>query len=199
MDQALRLAKIRSWLEMEGPPDRGQFPYHLALRNPSTGELLAEGPVYDGDVYGLVLRADSARLKPSLEQRRVYVFAIDTHGKSVLLFPLSQVQNRLPYEPTAAGTWPTEIRLGQDTLLQVQPPLGMDTYVLLTSDEAVPTDALEWDGVQRGATRGGASALAGLLFNNSGATRAGAPVVPMSWSIERLSILSAPKPAKSAH
>jgi len=194
-DLALRLAKIRSWLDMEGPPDRGRFPYHLALREPGTGELRTAGPVYDGAYFGLVLRADSAQLKPSLERRWIYVFLIDSHGKSVLLFPTSNVFNRLPYQQSADGKWPTVIALGEDSAFSITPPFGMDTYVLLTSDEVVPTDALEWDGVQR-RTRGGASPLAGLLFGNSGATRAGAPVVPLSWSIERLSILSAPQPPK---
>jgi hypothetical protein len=195
VDQALRLAKVRSWLDMEGPPDRGRFPYHLALREPGTGELRTAGPVYDGEYFGLVLRADSAQLKPSLERRWIYVFLIDSHGKSVLLFPSSNVFNRLPYQQSADGKWPTMIPLGEDSAFSITPPFGMDTYLLLTSDEVVPTDALEWDGVQR-RTRGGVSPLAGLLFGNSGATRAGAPVVPMSWSIERLSILSAPKPLK---
>jgi hypothetical protein len=143
----------------------------------------------------LVLRADSAQLKPSLERRWIYVFLIDSHGKSVLLFPTSNVFNRLPYQQSADGKWPTVIPLGEDSAFSITPPFGMDTYVLLTSDEVVPTDALEWDGVQR-RTRGGVSPLAGLLFGNSGATRAGAPVVPLSWSIERLSIRSAPKPPK---
>ena len=199
VDQALRLAKVRSWLEMEGPPGGGggRFPYYLALRNPATGELQTQGPVYEGDYYGLALRADSAELKPWLEPRRVYVFAIDSYGTSTLLFPLSNVLNVVPYEQTADGKWPTQITLGQDTLLSIQPPFGMDTYVLLTSDEVIPTEALAWEGVRTGKARGG-SPLASLLFGNSNAMRGPTPVVPVNWSIERLSILSAPRPGKSA-
>jgi hypothetical protein len=70
----------------------------------------------------------------------------------------------------------------------------MDTYVLLTSDEALPLDAFEWDGVREGASRGGVgSPLASLLLGNSVATRSPAADVSPNWSIERLSILSAPK------
>jgi len=197
VDEALRLAKIRSWLEMEGPPDRGRYPYHLALRDLKTKSLLATGPVYGDEWYGLVIHADSEQLRPSLEQRRVYVFVIDSHGGSVLLFPQSNVQNRLPYEQLPNGRWPTEVKLGDDSAIYIRPPFGMDTYVLLTSDEVVPADALEWDGVMRGGMRGGGSALESLLRSNSGATRAAGAVVPMNWSIERLSILSAAKPAKN--
>jgi hypothetical protein len=72
----------------------------------------------------------------------------------------------------------------------------MDTYVLLTSDEALPLDAFEWDGVREGASRGGGrggSPLASLLLGNSVGTRSPAADVSPNWSIERLSILSAPK------
>jgi hypothetical protein len=82
--------------------------------------------------------------------------------------------------------------LGSDSLFDIREPLGMDTYILLTSDEVVPTEALAWQGVR---TRGpGGSPLASLLFSASSATRAPGPAVPLNWSIQRLSILSAAKP-----
>ena len=193
VEQALRLAKVRSWLEMTGPPADRRFPYRLELRNSTTGALRTEGPVYDGDWYGLVLRADSAQVTPLLEPRRVYVFGITTDGSGVLLFPLSNVLNRVPYAPTENGSWPTEIRLGQDSLFPIGTPFGMDTYVLLTSDEVVPTEALAWEGVRTRAPVGG-SPLSTLLFSASTATRAPIPPVPVNWSIQKLSILSAPKP-----
>jgi hypothetical protein len=194
VDQALRLAKVRSWLEMEGPPSDDRFPYRLALRNAATGELKTEGPVYDGEWYGLVLQADPARLSPALEPRRVYVFGIASNGESVLLFPPSNsnVLNRVPYAPGPDGTWPATVRLGSDSLFDIREPLGMDTYILLTSDEVVPAEALAWQGVRTRAP--GASPLASLLFSASSATRAPGPAVPLNWSIQRLSILSAAKP-----
>jgi hypothetical protein len=194
VDQALRLAKVRSWLEMEGPPSDDRFPYRLALRNAATGELKTEGPVYDGEWYGLVLQADPARLTPALEPRRVYVFGIASDGASVLLFPPSNsnVLNRVPWAPGPDGTWPATVPLGSDSLFDIREPLGMDTYILLTSDEVVPTEALAWQGVRTRAP--GASPLASLLFSASSATRAPGPAVPLNWSIQRLSILSAAKP-----
>jgi caspase domain-containing protein len=193
VDQALRLAKVRSWLELAGPPSDSRFPYRLELRSAGSGARKTEGPVYDGEWYGLVLRADSAQIKPSLEPRRVYVFGIATDGSSVLLFPVSNVLNRVPYAPTENGSWPTEIRLGPDSLFPIGKPFGMDTYILLTSDEVVPTEALSWEGVRTRAPVGG-TPLANLLFSASSATRAPLATVPVNWSIQRLSILSAAKP-----
>jgi len=194
VDQALRLARVRSWLEMEGPPSDSRFPYRLALRNAATGELKTKGPVYAGEWYGLVLQADPARVTAALEPRRVYVFGIASNGESVLLFPPSNsnVLNRVPYAPGPDGTWPATIALGSDSLFDIREPLGMDTYILLTSDEVVPPEALTWQGVRTRSA--GASPLASLLFSASSATRAPGPAVPLNWSIQRLSILSAAKP-----
>jgi caspase domain-containing protein len=200
VDAALRLAKVNSWLTMHGPPESGEYPYHLALRQLATGKLLTEGPVYEGEWYGLALRTDSAQLTPWLAPRWVYVFGIDSHGKSVLLFPASgagNVFNRLPRQPSANSA---EIPLGKDSLFYISPPFGMDTYVLLTSADPLPPEALEWEGVLReGGARGARSALEDLLLGNSAATRGPTPPVPTNWSIEQLSILSAPKPVNRSH
>ena len=200
VDEALRLAKVRSWLTMEGPPASGEFPYHLALRDLATGKLITEGTVYDSSWYGLVLRADTAQLGPGVAPRWVYVFGIDRHGKSVLLFPASgagNVFNRLPRQQGANGFGSATMQLGKDSLFYITPPFGLDTYVLLTSAEPLPPEALEWDGVMREAGgRGGRGALEDLLLGNSAATRGPTPSVPANWSIERLSILSAPKPVR---
>jgi hypothetical protein len=123
----------------------------------------------------------------------VYVFVVNTQGESVLLFPVSTVLNLLPYEPDSTARYPARIQIGPEQAITVGQPLGMDTYVLLTSDQVVPVDALQWSGVRTRA--GGAETpLAALLFNASTATRSSSPVVPQNWSIERLQILSTAKP-----
>ena len=61
-------------------------------------------------------------------------------------------ENRLP--AARDGEWPREIPLGVE--LQVAPPYGVDTYVLLTTDEPLPDlSVFEWEPV-RGGTRGAA-------------------------------------------
>lgn len=191
VDQALRLARIRSWLEMETPPG-GAFPYHLAFKDLATGRLFTDGPMVDGQTYGMALVADAPQ-SISLARRRVYVFVINTKGESVLLFPVSNVLNLVPYEPDSTARYPAQIQIGPAQAISVGPPLGMDTYVLLTSDQVVPVDALQWSGVRtRGA--GVESPLAGLLFDATTATRSATPPVPQNWSIERLPILSVSKP-----
>jgi hypothetical protein len=74
----------------------------------------------------------------------VYVFVIDSHGTSTLLFPRrGSVENRFPCPS------PPEIPLGQSAAFEVTPPYGVDTFFLLTSEEALPIPwILEWDGVR---------------------------------------------------
>jgi hypothetical protein len=107
----------------------------------------------------------------------------------VLLYPQSDVLNRFPLEQPD-GRYPVEISLGDPQLFTITPPFGVDTYILLTTDEAISTDALAWEGVR---TRGaGSSALTTLLSNTGAATRGPQPITPAHWSVERLTIKSVP-------
>ena len=58
--------------------------------------MSGRGETYGGETYEIVLRAKEpipARIRP----RYVYAFMIDSHGRSILLFPRSgSVENRFP-------------------------------------------------------------------------------------------------------
>ena len=72
----------------------------------------------------------------------------------------------------------------------------MDTYILLSSWEAIPNpDALAFEGVRRGG-KGPApkTPLAQLLYGMSSEERGAASKTPINWSIERLSLKSEPAP-----
>jgi hypothetical protein len=194
-DLAQRIEKIRGWLLIEPPPDEGRFPYSLALKNSRTGEIKSKGPVFERESYGLVLRADTALLRGPVDKRYVYVFAMDSYGNSTLLFPRAgagNVENRLPYDNPSGSQ--TEIQLGRPALFAVGPPFGLDTYILLSSEQAIPDpDGLAFEGVR---TRGDASAspLASLLMSLGGATRGPQPITPADWSLQRTFIRSAKAP-----
>jgi hypothetical protein len=192
-DFAQRIEKIRGWLLIDSPPDEGRFPYQLALRNSRTGEIRVKGAIFERESYGLVLRADSARLARPVDIRYVYVFALDSFGNCTLLFPRAgtgNIENRVPYESSSAT--PVEIALGRPVLFSVGPPYGLDTYVLLTSEQAIPDpDGLAFEGVR---TRGdlSTSPLANLLMSIGGSTRGPQPIIPADWSLHRMFIRSSP-------
>lgn len=194
-EQAVRLAVLRGWLRLEPPADRGQFPYHISLKNAATGELRTAGPVRDREQYQVVLTLDEAMARGPFERRFVYVFAIDSHGRSTLLFPASgagAVENRLPVAVNEDGSLPKEIPLRSFT---VAPPFGVDTFMMLTSATQLPNPSvLEGDPV-RTRSAGPPAAddpLSRLLRRTSTATRGVDAPVPADWSFERLTIQSVP-------
>jgi hypothetical protein len=186
-DAVLGLRRIHAWHLLESPRHT-RSPYSLALRRQRDDEVVRGDSITGGDQYGLLLRARSIPLPRRVDPRYVYVFTIDSWGNSTLLFPReSSVENRLPPD----GTPPREIPLGT-VRLEVEPPYGVDTYYLLTTDEPLPDPGiLEWNGVR---TRGpqALSPLEQLFALTGAATRGIALVTPTTWSIERFVCESVP-------
>jgi hypothetical protein len=161
----------------------------MELRSSRTGRVLTDAAtITGGDSIRVLLRADPSRLSGVLERRWVYLLAIDAAGAGYTLFPsTANVMNRVPLDPATPRALE---RLGT---FEIGPPYGPDTYVLLTSADPLPLDALHWTAVRSEAPeRGGGSPLA-KLFNGMGtSTRAPNPTVPLTWSIERHVIPSVP-------
>lgn len=180
-----RLLRIRMWQTLPSPPE-ARFNYRLGIRRSRDSSLVTDGKLLEEESYGLVLRAASGRRELSTS-RYVYVFMVDTNGKSVLLFPrgpIGSVENRFPPPNTA----PPEIRLGPEASFIPERPYGTDTYFLLSTDEAlVDPWILEWDGVS---TRrdGGGTPLERLLLLTMSGDRGAPRLIPAlsRWSIERL-------------
>ncbi len=221
-DRAVRLGRISGWLQIQAPASESEFPYKLALRRVGTGtpiktdkgaqetlcfdlpeplgssQPVRKGEVLQGDCYDLVLAADAAILqeikKRGLAVKRlwIYVFSIDSHGKSELLFPDNgSVENRFPINPAEP---PPLITLNpKNARLSYEPPFGLDAYILLASDQELTNpDVLTSDGVVgRGA--GGNSTLASLIDDINTGTRGGPTPAPLNWSIDRIFIRSVGK------
>jgi hypothetical protein len=153
-DFALRIGKVKYWLLMKPLPDKGYFPYRLALKNSITGETKTEVSVLNEGSYDLVLQAEEKKLKPLMDKRYIYIFKIDWYGNSTLLFPLREagsVGNRVPYDIAGQEKYPTEIRLGGPNPIHIDTRqlFGVATYILLSSQEAIPNPSvLEFQGVQ---------------------------------------------------
>jgi len=190
-DKAFTLARVRSWFLLEAPPGGRTFPYRLAFRRVSDGSLRTEGPFVGGEQYEIELVADSAAISERIERRRIYVFAIDSHGNSALIYPQSaNVENRVPFERAPGGRWPTNIPLGPQSQFGVGAPFGVDSFLLLASDEIIEPWAFEWTGV-RSATRGAAGGgLSSLLEGTGNRTRGTTTQAPLNWSLDRIVIRS---------
>jgi hypothetical protein len=192
-DAIMRLRRVFGWQNLESPGNDA-LPYDLTIRRAADGSLVKDGVLVGESKYGLVLRARSGRAGGVVQPRYVYVFIIDSLGKSILLFPPSgSVENRVPMEDeeTQVAHLPSEIPLGEWASFSATPPYGVDTYFLLTTDEALPDPwSLEWDGVRGVSGRGGTSPLQQLL--ELGGTMRSPLRTPPNWSIEQLIFESVP-------
>jgi hypothetical protein len=157
------LRRIHVWLSLVSPANT-PAPYRLAVRDERTARIIDDGIVVGNRVYSIVLRAPVLLAEP-LVARYYYIFVVDSHGNSHLVFPRTgSAENRLPIGDRGAA----EISLGAPSAFRIAPPYGIDTYFLLSTEEPLPNPSiLEWDGVR--ARR----ALAGI-----------------PWSIERITLES---------
>ena len=195
-DRAFRLARVHGWLQLDSPPGVLRFPYHLVLRDRSAVPVLEGGVVHNDDKISLSLEGSPRDLELGSSSYYVYVFTIDSSAKSVLVYGGQDSGNCLPLKSTyVAGIPPARIPL---TSVTVGEPFGTDTYVLLTSKEALdnPQQALEFDGVRDAPrTRGGGkppSPLDALLTGLNSRTRGARVATPATWMVERLAIRSQP-------
>jgi hypothetical protein len=181
-----RLRKIHAWQTLESPP-AARFPYRLQIRRKRDGRLVGEGDsIIGGESYELELRGTSP-LPPKIKPRYVYAFVIDGNGQSMLLFPPADsgsVENRFPDTPPSL-----DIPLFGSGF-EATEPYGVDTYILLSTDEPLPDPSiLEWDGV-RAVPAHPATALEELLLLTASGSRAKSFATPAAWSIERVSFES---------
>ena len=143
-------------------------------------------------------------LRPT--RRWVYVFAISQQGKGTLLFPRLDSGNEGNHLPRAekdekplAPAVPLLRLLDQSSDLEVSEPWGIDTYIVISTKEAIPNPGIfDFDGVQsiRSAqSRGNSGSPLQDLLDACGNSTRGTLVAkaPSEWSIERITFRSARK------
>jgi hypothetical protein len=200
-EKALTLNRIYGWMTLDVPGGgfSGSFPYRLALRKAGAPGYLVPGRdvTKENEQYKVWLTANpdevaSLAKTGRIAQRWVYVIVIDRDGNVSVVIPGSEsnVGNRLP-----AGDAPAaEIQLTSDPYdFSIGPPFGLDTYILLTSQDELDPRIFAAKGVRtRADTRGAGNPLADLL-HNIGASSLGRGVekpVPANWSVERITFRS---------
>lgn len=190
----LRLVKIRAWMGLSSPPDKGDFPYHLALKNTKTGKIISTGPLREGEHYSFVLRAYLGKKGDEIYGRYIYIFSINSEGDGELLFPPRRLKNSENHFP-ALDKFQKEICLIDKKLFKIGKPFGIDTYFLLTTEEVISNpEVFDFKGVRRyPPTENRYTYLEQLLYRLGSNYRGGPPPTYTNWSIEKLSLLSVPK------
>jgi hypothetical protein len=192
-EDAQNLQIIKGWLNLRPKDDAdSSLPYHLAFKNIKSGRLTT-GPVQGDESYNAVLVRDDAAADSFSDDRRIYVFVIDSWGEGTLLYPrLGENGNTLSRLKTGG-----DIVLKDDTVpFTIGEPYGYDTYYILTSDQPLgDLTSLSFKGVRtRGPeSKGIDNPLARLLKRVGSATRGDNPsVAPPHWTIDHIVVKSVP-------
>jgi hypothetical protein len=192
---ALRLAKVRGWIQLaNNPTDAGMFDYYsLALIPSANDKPLSDSPLADnqvtheGDEFRLALTASD----PIRNPRWVYVLDIDCHGTGQLLYPGNYTGNQFPNK----GDDDLQFPLPGARAVRIGEPYGVDTLILLSTEQPLPDPfALNFEGVATRGARGASSPLGRLLSDTSGGTRGVHEPEPTNWGISLSTVHSAPKP-----
>ena len=189
-EYAARLSKINGWLNLSGDQSASESNfYKLIFKRVVDKSVLTDGEAARQDERLKMYLSAESRVT---QKRWVYVLDIDCHGKGTLLYPVDTAENRFPND---ADT-PHEFELPGAPTLRIGAPYGVDTVLLISTQEPLPDAYLlnfEGVGTRNGLTRGEYNPLQQLLSSASRGTRGAIPDIPTNWSIDVIPLLSAPK------
>ena len=135
-DNALKLSKIRGWINIASPVESDFFPYHLVMRNRKTKKDVGLTGVKIGDPLSLYIEADDDYLDKKIKPKYIYLFIIDSKGKMTLLYPSDSEgssENKFPFQKE--GTVVNKFIVNDE--LEAAEPIGTDNYFLLASAEQI--------------------------------------------------------------
>ena len=190
---ALKLGRSRSWLVAGARNSDRYWPYRLVTMQANSDQTLSDTPLTAGTKYDINLVADPAKLASKvLKPQYVYLFGLQCDGAGALLYPSAELGGGAPLPLLSPDQrYPDKINIAT---LEVAPPVGLDTLVLLVTPERISDlSAFNYSGVvtrgmgTRGA--GGSTELVDLVRGISGQSR-GSVSVSATWSIQRASVKS---------
>lgn len=188
-EYAMRLSKIRGWVQLTGPKEgESNFPFHLEMKNKETDNQITDNKYKIGEKVAFHLVANEGYTGANKVKRFIYVFLIDKAGNMILAYPdadAGNVGNQFPkFE---------NFNLVKDVFLfegTVSEPVGTDNYFLLASDEPITNYAMVFNQEGVRAAGGEESPLGNLLnMGNEGGTRSLKKTVS-NWNLIRLSVKS---------
>lgn len=188
-EYAMRLSKIRGWVQLTGPKEgESNFPFHLEMKNKETDNQITDNKYKIGEKVAFHLVANEGYTGANKVKRFIYVFLIDKAGNMILAYPdadAGNVGNQFPkFE---------NFNLVKDVFLfegTVSEPVGTDNYFLLASDEPITNYAMVFNQEGVRAAGGEESTLGNLLnMGNEGGTRSLKKTVS-NWNLIRLSVKS---------
>ncbi|NNE35673.1 MAG: caspase family protein, partial [Rhodothermales bacterium] len=200
-----KLNVIWGWLNLQSPPDDGTFPYIFGgFENVSDGSRRFAGDtLLVGEKYRVVLETSFAELEKArvkamsanVERRFLYFFIMDRSGNGYLLYPAVEYGN-VENDVVLFSDLPTEIKIpsADGVLFEVAEPVGIDSFFLISTAQPIPQPGVfNFEGIRtRGPASGAQTDLSKLFHALGSGTRGAKQPVPTSWSMDRITVRSAP-------
>ncbi len=190
-ENALKLSKIRGWINIVAPVESDFFPYHLIMRNRKTKKEIGLQGVKIGDPLSLNIEADEDYLDKNVRPRYIYVFIIDSKGQMQLLYPSASEgsnENKFPFQKE--GHPVNRFIVRED--LEAADPVGTDNYFLLASSEQITgyDQVFNQEGV-RGIKEANSDPLSRLLdMGNESSARGLKNTTATNWTLKRLFVVT---------
>lgn len=187
-DYAVRIGRIRGWLQLNGPANN-DFPFELVVLNDEETPVGPEG-LRVGHTATLKVVATQALHNPgvSIRDKYLYAFAIDREGAMSLIYPGKGSGGKFPPK-TASDSLITEFTFGS---FEVVEPVGTDNFFLLAVKDPIPNPQVIFN--QEGVYTARNANLSGLLdpLLNMGtrSVRLGRTETPSDWNLLKVSVKS---------
>lgn len=190
-DMALKLSKLRGWLNLTGPDaTKKGFVYHLELFNESKQQTILNSNYKIGDNISIKLIANKDNNLGLSAAKYVYVFAIDQSGTMALYYPGDDGGADNKYPKFVNGNLINEVTLLTTT---IPAPSGTDNYFLLACEEPITNAALIFNqqgvnsGVESRGLRSDSNPLSDLLDIGNAGSRGMPSQLPATWSLQKSS------------
>jgi hypothetical protein len=191
-ETAMKLSKIRGWLNMAAPNGSSEksFAFHLELFNEDKKKTIKDGLYKIGENISYKLVADDDYYSVVPKPKYVYVFAIDQSGAMQLFYPSDDGNVDNKYPKTANGELIKEITIIKGV---IPAPSGTDNYFVLACDEPItnPSQVFNQEGVSSG-IRGSkgvsdSNPLLDLLDIGNEGSRGAPKKLSTTWSLQKFS------------
>ena len=189
-EYALRLSKVRGWLNILPPGEEDKFPFKLELKKNNTNQVIGSEGIKVGEHFNLYIVAEKKfASKWDGKLRYVYVFDIDQSGAMTLLYPAPSSGNTNKFPRLDENHLPIlEKKLDAGLIYSGSEPVGTDNYYFLVTDEAIPNYDIVFN--QAGVQGRGLEGPFGGLLNIGNVTMRSAPTTKTSagWLLQRIPV-----------
>ena len=187
-EYAVRIGRVRGWLQINGPAGN-DFPFQLVVLNSKEQPAGTEG-LKVGETATLKMVGTDAINNPNftIRDKYLYAFAIDREGAMSLIYPEKGSGEVFPPR-TVSGSIVSEFTFGSFNIVE---PVGTDNFFVLAVKDPIPNpqSIFNQEGVFTSRNVNLSGLLDPLLNMGTRSVKLGRTETPADWNLLRLAIKS---------